>query len=84
MRMPVTKPVTGIRISHKTQSGISGIEKVNRRASFRKKCIFQGVKITEKCMELYRKISQEIENHLKSGNDKILVIDGARQIGKRR
>lgn len=35
-------------------------------------------------MELYRKISQEIENHLKSGNDKILVIDGARQIGKRR
>lgn len=33
-------------------------------------------------MELYRKISQKIENHLRSGNDKILVIDGARQIGK--
>ncbi len=33
-------------------------------------------------MELYRKISQDIESHLKSGSNKILVIDGARQIGK--
>ncbi len=33
-------------------------------------------------MELYRKIGQSIENHLKNGSDKILVIDGARQIGK--
>lgn len=31
---------------------------------------------------LYRKIEEYIVNHLQSGNDKILVIDGARQIGK--
>lgn len=31
---------------------------------------------------LYRKISAEIENHLLSGNDKILVVEGARQVGK--
>ncbi len=31
---------------------------------------------------LYRKIEKEIEDHLKSGSDKILVIEGARQIGK--
>lgn len=31
---------------------------------------------------LYRKISTEIEAHLRSGNDKIMVIEGARQIGK--
>lgn len=31
---------------------------------------------------LYRKISSEIETHLTSGNDKILIIEGARQIGK--
>lgn len=31
---------------------------------------------------LYRKIEKYIENHLQTGNDKILVIDGARQIGK--
>ena len=31
---------------------------------------------------LYRKISADIEAHLRSGNDKILVIEGARQIGK--
>lgn len=31
---------------------------------------------------LYRKISADIEAHLCSGNDKILVIEGARQIGK--
>ena len=31
---------------------------------------------------LYRKIESYITNHLKSASDKILVIDGARQIGK--
>lgn len=31
---------------------------------------------------LYRKIEATIENHLKSGSKKILVVDGARQIGK--
>lgn len=31
---------------------------------------------------LYRKIAGDIENHLKSGSDKILVVEGARQIGK--
>lgn len=31
---------------------------------------------------LYRKISATIEAHLKSGSDKILLIDGARQVGK--
>lgn len=31
---------------------------------------------------LYRKISTEIESHLRSADNKILVIEGARQIGK--
>ena len=31
---------------------------------------------------LYRKIQAEIENYLKSNSNKILIIDGARQIGK--
>ena len=31
---------------------------------------------------LYRKISTDIETHLRSGNDKIMVVEGARQIGK--
>ena len=31
---------------------------------------------------LYRKISADIEGHLRSGSDKIMVIEGARQIGK--
>ena len=31
---------------------------------------------------LYRKIRKRIEDHLKSGSDKILLINGARQIGK--
>ena len=31
---------------------------------------------------LYRKISEEIETHLTSSSDKILVLEGARQIGK--
>ena len=31
---------------------------------------------------LYRKISKEIEAHLTSSSDKILVLEGARQIGK--
>jgi hypothetical protein len=33
-------------------------------------------------MMLYRKIEKEIEDHLKSDSDKILIIEGARQIGK--
>jgi len=31
---------------------------------------------------LYRKIATDIEAHLLSGNDKIMVVEGARQIGK--
>lgn len=31
---------------------------------------------------LYRKIGKRIESHLQSGSDKILVVDGARQVGK--
>lgn len=31
---------------------------------------------------LYRKISKLIENHLRSSSDKIMVIEGARQVGK--
>lgn len=31
---------------------------------------------------LYRKISKSIEAHLQSGSDKIMVLEGARQIGK--
>jgi predicted AAA+ superfamily ATPase len=31
---------------------------------------------------LYRKISAYIEEHFKSNSDKILLIEGARQIGK--
>ena len=31
---------------------------------------------------LYRKITSYIEDHLKSGTDKILILEGARQIGK--
>lgn len=34
------------------------------------------------CEMLYRKIAIEIENHLLSDSDKILVVEGARQIGK--
>ena len=34
------------------------------------------------CNMLKRKISKQIENQLKSGGDKMLVVDGARQIGK--
>ena len=31
---------------------------------------------------LYRKIRSYIENHLQSGSNKVLIVDGARQIGK--
>ena len=31
---------------------------------------------------LYRKIAKSIENHLSSNSDKIMLIDGAHQIGK--
>lgn len=52
--------------------------------NFWKKCNFAGVKNNKKCNSamLYRKISAEIEAHLRSGDDKIMVVEGARQIGK--
>ncbi len=31
---------------------------------------------------LYRKISKEIESHLRSGSDRIMIVEGARQVGK--
>lgn len=31
---------------------------------------------------LFRKIQQTIETYLKSGSNKVLIIDGARQVGK--
>ena len=31
---------------------------------------------------LYRKIEKYIVSHLQSGSDEILIVDGARQIGK--
>ena len=31
---------------------------------------------------LHRKIEQDIEAHLTSGSDKILIVEGARQVGK--
>ena len=41
------------------------------------------VKCIEKCRDmLYRKIDSYIEDHLRSDSDKILLLDGARQIGK--
>lgn len=52
--------------------------------TLRKKCNFVSVKNNKKCNStmLYRKISTDIEAHLRSGSDKIMVIEGARQIGK--
>ena len=48
------------------------------------KCNFAGEIYIEKCnlRMLYRKISTYIEQHLCSDSDKILVVEGARQIGK--
>ena len=47
------------------------------------KCIFALPKYIEKCHSmLYRKIDSYIEDHLRSDSDKILLLDGARQIGK--
>lgn len=50
----------------------------------KKKCNFASAKTNKKCNinMLYRKISTDIEAHLRSGNDKIMVVEGARQIGK--
>ncbi|MCQ2351536.1 MAG: AAA family ATPase [Paludibacteraceae bacterium] len=31
---------------------------------------------------LYRKISKEIESHLRSGSNRIMIVEGARQVGK--
>ena len=36
----------------------------------------------EEVVMLYRKIEKVIEDHLKSSTNKILLIDGARQVGK--
>jgi predicted AAA+ superfamily ATPase len=59
------------------------------------KCIFAARKIIEKCIfglkkpiekckiaMLYRKITSYIEDYLRSDSDKILILEGARQIGK--
>lgn len=48
------------------------------------KCKFAPSNHIEKCKKtmLYRKIRKEIETHLQSDSDKILVIEGARQVGK--
>lgn len=34
------------------------------------------------CNMLYRKIESYIENYLQSDSNKVLIVDGARQIGK--
>lgn len=49
-----------------------------------KKCNYITPKTWKKCnlAMLYRKISTDIEAHLRSGSDKIMVVEGARQIGK--
>ena len=44
-------------------------------------CIFAVCENVDKVM-LYRKISRMIEEHLSSNSDRMLLIDGARQIGK--
>ena len=49
--------------------------------NFIEKCIFVVLNFIEKCM-LYRKIRSYIEDYLRSTEDKILLIEGARQIGK--
>ena len=50
---------------------------------FIEKCIFAIYYFIEKCnFMLYRKIGSYIEEHLKSDSDKILLLEGARQIGK--
>ena len=49
------------------------------------KCNFAARIYIEKCnlkTMLYRKIGKDIEQHLLSGSDKVLLIEGARQIGK--
>ena len=51
------------------------------RIDISEKCIFASVFLTEKCM-LQRKIQSKIVDYLENGSNKILVLDGARQIGK--
>lgn len=55
-----------------------------RPAVLFEKCIFARGESFEKCKRymLYRKIAGYIEDYLRSDSDKILVIEGARQIGK--
>lgn len=52
---------------------IIGLKSVNIQAIF-------GLKSVLKM--LYRKITSKLENHLTSQSDKIMVVDGARQVGK--
>jgi|GEM_PF-5768656 len=53
-------------------------------AFYWKKCNFAQIKKSEKCNSamLYRKISKDIEAHLRSGSDKILIVEGARLTSK--
>lgn len=51
--------------------------------SFRRKSVFLQWKNQRKSVDmLYRKIEKYIVTHLQSESDKILIVDGARQIGK--
>ena len=70
------------------------IHYIKQRLTILTKCIFRSNIYIEKCdfitqiilqsvvIMLYRKIQSLIETHLQSDSDKILIIDGARQIGK--
>lgn len=42
----------------------------------------KNIEKCERCHVLYRKIASRIEEHLKSDTNKILLLDGARQVGK--
>lgn len=47
------------------------------------KCIFAVIKRIEKCVGmLYRKIEHVIREHFTSNSEKVLIVSGARQIGK--
>ena len=48
------------------------------------KCSFSPANVIEKCkiVMLYRKITSYIEDYLRSDTDKVLILEGARQIGK--
>lgn len=46
------------------------------------KCIIYILKLIEKCKIMFRKIESFIAEYFESSQNKILIIDGARQIGK--